>query len=134
MKSIKSNLSINIYWIMEDDEYIKQFNELRESFPDYKFKKNNGRNINQEIYEESIIITSGSIFRKNIKSIEGIFFPCKIYIYDNKSQFHENLPDDFPYVQIVTKDLGEVLSNLEKDALELSKIIIYFPYLNFSQI
>lgn len=122
-KSTKSN-SINICWSMEGDEYIEEFYDLQKTYPNYKLIKNDGTNINEKIYEESIVITSGSIFKKNIEKIERILFSCKYYIFDFKSRFHKNLSSDYNYIKTVTNDLKEIKTNIDKDALELSKIFI----------
>ena len=116
---------------MLDDAYIQEFNELKECYPNYKFIKNTGNEINKEVYEESIIILSGSIFRKNQGIIESILFPCKFYIFDFKSNLHKNLAKDYPYIDLVTNTLQDIKSLINTQASDLSKIIIL---INFSRI
>ena len=113
-----------IYWSMEDNQYNDQFNEIQKLFPDYKFRKlevTESKEIElDKIFDECILVMSGSIFKKNRDAIEKNCFLYKIYIFEKMTHLYQNLPSEFPYVKTVTDDLDEIKACIEVDSVELS--------------
>jgi hypothetical protein len=65
---------ITIFWLMDNNEYIEEFNELKKICTNCKFKLIAGNIKENGIFEDCIVIMSGKIFRKNISLLQRNFF------------------------------------------------------------
>lgn len=111
-----------IYWAMQNDQFINQFNDLQNTYKDYKFATLDSSRTDEKIFDECIIILDGSTFKKNVKLIEQSCYLYKIYIFDEMSHLYQNLQVDYHSVRVVTNDLKDIKSCIDEDSSDICKL------------
>lgn len=116
------NLMVN--WAMEDNQFTEEIEKLKPNYPNIEFHIMNTQNKDikfSQIFDECIMIMSGSIFKKNRQKIEENCFLYRVYIFDKMDHLYQNLQDDFPYIKTVTSDLSDIEKCIDEDEPELGK-------------
>lgn len=131
-----NNFDLSLYWAMIDNEYKNQFQTLLEQYgKDYinllSSTKKEELKMNRMKNRFSLII-SGSYFRAQRKAIKENSLLFKIYIFDSKSQLHEDLLDDedFKNICVVTNDIGMLCTQIEEEILELKGELFIINIIN----